>query len=111
MKGTFIRISPAQFAEKVGIPASWFVISWRWIPDKSQRRRAHGSWYMIAALVNMDAEVRNRTPADKDGEDAERRAPRLLHHHPAGAFFPRLVALDAVHVAHVEGDGLHSANL
>jgi hypothetical protein len=48
MAWTFTRISPANFAEKVGIPAGWFVISHRWMPSKSQRRVAHGRWYKIA---------------------------------------------------------------
>jgi hypothetical protein len=47
MKATFTRRSPAYFASKVGIPAGWFVVSWVWMPDKAQRRRAHGHWYKI----------------------------------------------------------------
>lgn len=47
MKGTFSRISPAAFSERTGIPDAWFVISWRWMPEKSDRRRQHGKWYRI----------------------------------------------------------------
>ena len=47
MKGTFSRRTPASFASKVGIPAGWFVVSWRWMPEKAERRRAHGRWYKI----------------------------------------------------------------
>ena len=47
MKGVFDRVSPAQFAEKVGIPPAWLVVSWRWMPGKSERRRQHGKWYKI----------------------------------------------------------------
>jgi hypothetical protein len=47
MKGHFTRVSPAAFAERVGIPAGWFVISHRWISDKSTRRLAHGRWFKI----------------------------------------------------------------
>ena len=47
MDGTFTRISPAEFAEKVGIPAGWFVISHRWMGDKKQRRLSHGKWFKI----------------------------------------------------------------
>jgi hypothetical protein len=47
MKGTFTRISPAAFAEKIGIPEGWFVISHRWLPQTSARRHAHGRWYQI----------------------------------------------------------------
>lgn len=47
MKGKFTRISPAAFAEKVGIPAGWFVVSHRWMPEKSTRRQSHGRWFKI----------------------------------------------------------------
>lgn len=47
MKGTFNRIAPAAFAERIGIPLGWMVISHRWMPDKSERRRAHGKWYRL----------------------------------------------------------------
>ena len=47
MKGNFTRISPAAFAEKVGIPAGWFVVSHRWMPEKSGRRLSHGRWFKI----------------------------------------------------------------
>ncbi len=43
----FTRVSPAAFAEKVGIPLGWFVISHRHMPVKSRRRIAHGRWYRI----------------------------------------------------------------
>lgn len=49
MKGTFSRVSPAEFAEKVGIPAGWFVISHRWMPEKSERRRSSGRWFKITS--------------------------------------------------------------
>lgn len=47
MKGMFSRMSPARFAESIGIPLGWMVISWRWMPDLAQRRRAHGKWFRI----------------------------------------------------------------
>jgi hypothetical protein len=47
MKGTFNRVAPAAFAEKTGIPLGWMVISHRWMPDKSERRRAHGKWFRL----------------------------------------------------------------
>lgn len=47
MKGKFTRIAPAAFAEKTGIPLGWMVISHRWMPDKSERRRAHGKWFRL----------------------------------------------------------------
>ncbi|HVZ17141.1 MAG TPA: hypothetical protein VG897_08490 [Terriglobales bacterium] len=45
---SFTRVSPAAFAEKVGIPLGWFVISHRHMPVKSRRRVAHGRWYRIS---------------------------------------------------------------
>lgn len=47
MQGTFKRVSPAAFAEQVGIPMGWMVISHRWMPNKPDRRRAHGKWYRV----------------------------------------------------------------
>src|SRR5450432_1713550 len=49
MAWIFTRTSPAAFAEKVGIPAGWFVISHRWMPLKPDRRKAHGHWYKIVS--------------------------------------------------------------
>jgi hypothetical protein len=48
IRGRFDRESPAKFAEKVGIPLGWFVISYRHIPSKTERRIAHGRWYRIS---------------------------------------------------------------
>lgn len=47
MRATFTRISPAKFAESVGIPAGWFVVSHKIMPAKGERRLAHGAWYCI----------------------------------------------------------------
>ncbi|HUW29349.1 MAG TPA: hypothetical protein VMV97_12145 [Sulfuriferula sp.] len=47
MKAQFTRVSPAAFLEKIGIPAGWFVISHRWMPEKSNRRLSHGRWFKI----------------------------------------------------------------
>jgi hypothetical protein len=47
MKGNFRRVSPSAFAERVGIPAGWFVVSHRWLPEKSERRISHGRWFKI----------------------------------------------------------------
>jgi hypothetical protein len=49
MKGQFTRIPPADFAEKVGIPAGCFVVSHRWMLDKSHRRLSHGRWFKITS--------------------------------------------------------------
>lgn len=47
IQGTFKRMSPSKFAEKVGIPQGWFVISHRWMPDKTNRRKYHGKWFKL----------------------------------------------------------------
>ena len=46
--GSFQRVSPAAFAEKIGIPLGWFVISHRWIADKKLRRKYHGKWFKLS---------------------------------------------------------------
>ena len=47
MRGTFKRVSPTACAERISIPIGWMVISHRWMPEKPERRRAHGKWYRI----------------------------------------------------------------
>ena len=47
IRGTFQRVSPAKFAEKIGIPLGWFVISHRWIGSKKERRISHGRWFRL----------------------------------------------------------------
>ena len=47
IRGAFTRSSPASFAEKIGIPLGWFVISHRWMLDKKARRLAHGRWFRL----------------------------------------------------------------
>ena len=47
INGKFIRISPAKFAEKIGIPQGWFVISHNWVKNKKDRRHSHGKWFKI----------------------------------------------------------------
>ena len=46
-KGSFQRVSPAEFAEKVGIPLGWFVVNHQHLAGKSNRRKAHGRWFKI----------------------------------------------------------------
>lgn len=43
----FERASPASFAEKVGIPLGWVVVHYGHIPDKADRRKAHGEWFEL----------------------------------------------------------------
>jgi hypothetical protein len=47
ISGSFVRMSPADFAQKIGILPGWFVISHHHMKDKKQRRFAHGCWYKI----------------------------------------------------------------
>lgn len=47
VRGTFSRVSPAKFADTVGIPLGWFVISYRWVESKSERRKSHGRWFKL----------------------------------------------------------------
>lgn len=49
IEGMFERKSPASFAQKVGIPPGWFVVSHRFFPDAKKRRSLHGSWFKIAS--------------------------------------------------------------
>ena len=49
IKGDFARTSPAAFAEKIGIPQGWFVISHNWVPTKKARRLSHGKWFKISS--------------------------------------------------------------
>lgn len=46
-EASFERTSPASFAEKVGIPLGWIVVHYRHIPNKSDRRKAHGEWFEL----------------------------------------------------------------
>ena len=45
--GEFERLSPASFAEKVGIPLGWVVVHYNHIPKKADRRIAHGAWFEL----------------------------------------------------------------
>lgn len=46
-RGTFERISPAKFADKVGIPLGWVVVRHSHLPEKLARRRTHARWVCI----------------------------------------------------------------
>lgn len=43
----FQRTSPASFTEKVGIPLGWIVVHYGHIPNKADRRKAHGEWFEL----------------------------------------------------------------
>lgn len=73
MEGSFERVSPASFAEKTGVPLGWFVISYRWMPEKKSRRAAHGKWFKLSSscgtiyrVLRFSADLRG-TPG-KTGE-------------------------------------------
>jgi len=46
-EASFERTSPASFTEKVGIPLGWVVVHYGHIPNKSDRRKAHGEWFEL----------------------------------------------------------------
>lgn len=46
-EGTFKRKSPAAFADKIGIPLGWVVVHHDHIPEKANRRKAHGEWFEL----------------------------------------------------------------
>ena len=73
MKGTFKRVSPAAFAENVGIPAGWFVISHRWMSVKKERRLQHGKWFKLSTNAASVYRILRFSPnlagaPDKPGE-------------------------------------------
>lgn len=43
----FKRVSPLEFAQKVGIPMGWFLVSHRLLPKMKDRRELHGKWCRI----------------------------------------------------------------
>ena len=45
--GTFERVSPANFAEKVGLPIGWIVIRHSHVDTKLKRRATHGKWVAV----------------------------------------------------------------
>lgn len=44
LSATFTRKSPAEFAQKIGLPVGWFVLPHRLIESMAERRRLHGKW-------------------------------------------------------------------
>ena len=43
----FSRVSLLNISRDAPPPMGWCVISYRWIPKKSDRRKLHGKWYVI----------------------------------------------------------------
>lgn len=62
ISGSFTRVSPAAFAEKIGIPAGWFVISHRWLDEKKTRRLQHGKWFRLSSAENAVYRVLRFSP-------------------------------------------------
>ena len=46
-QGTFRRVSPASFAEKVGLPMGWIVVRHDHVAEKLNRRKTHGRWVSV----------------------------------------------------------------
>ena len=51
--GSFTRVSPAQFVEKLSFPLGWFVVRYSWVAEMSIRRKSHGNWYAITSDRNQ----------------------------------------------------------
>jgi hypothetical protein len=47
--GEFQRVSPAGFGVRAEIPVGWFVVSYRWVEDRTARRKSHGKWHRITS--------------------------------------------------------------
>lgn len=48
-QATFKRVSPASFAEKVGLPLGWIVVRHTHVETKLKRRKTHGHWVAITS--------------------------------------------------------------
>lgn len=46
-RASFERVSPAKFAEKVGLPLGWIVVRHSHVDAKIKRRETHGRWVAI----------------------------------------------------------------
>ncbi len=67
IKGSFYRLSPSIFADKIGIPPAWFVISYRWMSSKKKRRISHGQWYRITSEFETIYRILRFSPNIKGG--------------------------------------------
>lgn len=68
---TFKRRSPADFAEKVGIPLGWIVVNHGHIPKMADRRKAHGAWFEITSNRAKIYRMLRFSPNIKKGNAAE----------------------------------------
>lgn len=48
-KHAFRRVSPAKFAEKIGLPQGWVVVRHSHVEGKASRRAVHGRWVAITS--------------------------------------------------------------
>ena len=72
--GRFKRVSPAQFAEKIGLPLGWIVVNYGHIPKKASRRKAHGAWFEVKSNRGKAYRMLRFSPRLKKGNykvDAE----------------------------------------
>lgn len=49
ISGTFKRISPTSQKFNAIVPLGWVAVNFRWMPDKSERRREYGKWYTFVS--------------------------------------------------------------
>jgi hypothetical protein len=68
-EGTFVRSSPASFADKVGIPLGWIVVHHSHIPAKADRRIAHGEWFAITSDRSTIYRMLRFSPNIKKGDE------------------------------------------
>ena len=67
VQGTFHRMSPAQFAERIGIPLGWTVISHRWLADKAKRATnvpSRTDFSLYRACLSGDRRLPDEVSAD-----------------------------------------------
>ncbi len=57
MEALFTRCDSSSEG-KAEITPGWFAVTWRLIPDKSTRRKAHGKWHKISNTENGKSEYR-----------------------------------------------------
>ena len=49
VSNSFERISPANFAEKMGLPLGWIVVRHSHVDTKLRRRATHGKWVAVTS--------------------------------------------------------------
>lgn len=47
MRASFRQVPPTAIGDKTNLPMGWMVVSSRWMPNKAERRHAHGKWYRV----------------------------------------------------------------